>query len=45
MKKVNILFCSIVFLILPLLLPAAGDDFVFYGLHYRSHRFGDRQCS
>ncbi|MBP7528232.1 MAG: substrate-binding domain-containing protein [Syntrophorhabdaceae bacterium] len=29
MKKVNILFCSIVFLILPLLLPAAGDDFVF----------------
>lgn len=29
MKKVHILFCSIVFLILPLLLPAAGNDFVF----------------
>ena len=29
MKKVNILFCFIVFLILPVLLPAAGDDFVF----------------
>jgi len=28
-KKVHILFCFIVFLILPLLLPAAGDDFVF----------------
>jgi len=29
MKKVSILFCFIVFLILPVLLPAAGDDFVF----------------
>jgi len=29
MKKVNILFCLIVFLILPAVLPAAGDDFVF----------------
>lgn len=29
MKKVNILFCLIVFLIFPVLVPAAGDDFVF----------------
>jgi len=29
MKKVNILFCFIVFLIFPVLVPAAGDDFVF----------------
>ncbi len=29
MKKVNILFCLIIFLIFPVLVPAAGDDFVF----------------
>ncbi len=29
MKKVSILFCLIVFLILPVVVPAAGDDFVF----------------
>lgn len=29
MKKINILFCLIVFLIFPVLVPAAGGDFVF----------------